>query len=200
MSTTGELLDGRYRLGTLLGRGGMSDVFRAVDEVNSTDVAIKIVRSPDREYAQRLAQEAQALRRFSHPGLVQLYESGVNGDMAYLVMEFVDGPSLDQVLRQGPLTTAETASLGSSLADALAYAHAQGVVHRDVKPANILIGADGLARLTDFGIARLVDESSLTLTGTMLAPRRTWRPNSSRITRSGRVPTSSHSASSCSSA
>jgi len=67
MSTTGELLDGRYRLGTLLGRGGMSDVFRAVDEVNSTDVAIKIVRSPDREYAQRLSQEAQALRRFSHP-------------------------------------------------------------------------------------------------------------------------------------
>jgi serine/threonine protein kinase len=168
MSNTGELLDGRYRLGTLLGRGGMSDVFRAVDEVNSTDVAIKIVRSPDREYAQRLAQEAQALRRFSHPGLVQLFETGVNGDMAYLVMEFVDGPSLDQVLRQGPLTTAETASVGSSLADALAYAHAQGVVHRDVKPANILIGADGLARLTDFGIARLVDTSTLTLTGTML--------------------------------
>ena len=168
MSTTGELLDGRYRLGTLLGRGGMSDVFRAVDEVNSTDVAIKVVRSPDREYAQRLAQEAQALRRFSHPGLVQLFETGVNGDMAYLVMEFVDGPSLDQVLRQGPLTTAEAASVGSSLADALAYAHAQGVVHRDVKPANILIGPDGLARLTDFGIARLVDTSTLTLTGTML--------------------------------
>jgi serine/threonine protein kinase len=168
MSTTGELLDGRYRLGTLLGRGGMSDVFRAVDEVNRTDVAIKIVRSPDREYAQRLAQEAQALRRFSHPGLVQLFETGVNGDMAYLVMEFVDGPSLDQVLRQGPLTTAETASVGSSLADALAYAHDQGVVHRDVKPANILIGSDGLARLTDFGIARLVDTSTLTLTGTML--------------------------------
>jgi serine/threonine protein kinase len=65
-------------VGTLLGRGRMSDVFRAVDEVNSTDVAIKIVRSPDREYAQRLSQEAQALRRFSHPGLVQLFESGVN--------------------------------------------------------------------------------------------------------------------------
>jgi serine/threonine protein kinase len=99
---------------------------------------------------------------------VQLFEAGVNGDMAYLVMEFVDGPSLDQVLRNGPLTTAETASIGSSLADALAYAHAQGVVHRDVKPANILIGSDGLARLTDFGIARLVDTSTLTLTGTML--------------------------------
>jgi serine/threonine protein kinase len=168
MSETGELLDGRYRLGVLLGRGGMSDVFRAVDEVNSTDVAIKIVRSPDREYAQRLAQEARALRRFSNPGIVQLFETGVNGDMAYLVMEFVDGPSLDQVLRQGPLSTAETASIGASLADALAYAHAQGVVHRDVKPANILIGPDGLARLTDFGIARLVDTSTMTLVGTMI--------------------------------
>ena len=155
MSTTGELLtDGTDSVHCSVAVACRTS-FEPWDEVNRTDVAIKIVRSPDREYAQRLAQEAQALRRCSHPGLVQLFETGVNGDMAYLVMEFVDGPSLDQVLRQGPLTTTETAAIGASLADALAYAHAQGVVHRDVKPANILIGADGLARLTDFGIARL---------------------------------------------
>lgn len=168
MSSTGELLDGRYRLGPLLGRGGMSDVFRATDERTGTDVAIKIVRSPDAEYARRSAQEAQALRRFQHPGLVQLLDTGVNGDMAYLVMEFVDGSSLAETLRLTSLSTAQTADIGTSLAGALAYVHAQGVVHRDVKPANILLGSDGRARLTDFGIARLVDTSSLTLTGTML--------------------------------
>ncbi len=168
MSSTGELLDGKYRLGPLLGRGGMSDVFRATDEQTGRDVAIKIVRSPDEEYARRSAQEAQALRRFEHPGLVQLLDTGVNGDMAYLVMEFVDGSSLAETLRVTSLSTAQTADIGSSLAGALAYVHSQGVVHRDVKPANILLGSDGRARLTDFGIARLVDTSSLTLTGTML--------------------------------
>jgi serine/threonine protein kinase len=168
MSSTGELLDGRYRLGPLLGRGGMSDVFRATDQRTGVDVAIKIVRSPDAEYARRSAQEAQALRRFHHPGLVQLLDTGVNGDMAYLVMEFVDGSSLAETLRLTSLSTAQTADIGTSLAGALAYVHAQGVVHRDVKPANILLGSDGRARLTDFGIARLVDTSSLTLTGTML--------------------------------
>ncbi len=146
----------------------MSDVFRATDERTGTDVAIKIVRSPDAEYARRSAQEAQALRRFQHPGLVQLLDTGVNGDMAYLVMELVDGSSLAETLRLTSLSTAQTADIGTSLAGALAYVHAQGVVHRDVKPANILLGSDGQARLTDFGIARLVDMSSLTLTGTML--------------------------------
>ena len=146
----------------------MSDVFRATDERTGVDVAIKIVRSPDAEYARRSAQEAQALRRFQHPGLVQLLDTGVNGDMAYLVMEFVDGSSLAETLRLTSLSTAQTADIGTSLAGALAYVHAQGVVHRDVKPANILLGSDGRARLTDFGIARLVDTSSLTLTGTML--------------------------------
>ena len=168
MSSTGDLLDGRFRLGPLLGRGAMSDVFRAVDDLSGTDVAVKIVRSPDPEYARRLAQEAQALRRFEHSGLVRLLDTGVTGDMAYLVMEFVEGSSLAQTLDRGPLSTAATATLGHSLADALAYVHEQGVVHRDVKPANILIGLDASAHLADFGIARLVDSSTLTLTGTML--------------------------------
>ena len=168
MSSTGDLLEGRYRLGSLLGRGAMSDVFRAVDELSGGDVAVKIVRSPDPEYARRLAQEAQALRRFEHPGLVRLLDTGVTGDMAYLVMEFVEGSSLAQALDRGPLSTSATAALGQSLADALAYVHEQGVVHRDVKPANILLGTDDSAHLADFGIARIVDSSTLTLSGTML--------------------------------
>ncbi len=146
----------------------MSDVFRATDEVFGTEVAIKVVRSPDADYARRSALEAQALRRFQHPGLVQLLETGVSGDMTYLVMEFVDGESLATKIQRGRLTTGETADIGATLAGALAYVHAQGVVHRDVKPANILIDAQGHARLADFGIARLVDTSSVTLTGTMI--------------------------------
>ena len=94
----------------------MSDVFRATDERTGTDVAIKIVRSPDVEYARRSAQEAQALRRFQHPGLVQLLDTGVRGDMAYLVMEFVDGSSLAETLRLTSLSTAQTADIGTSLA------------------------------------------------------------------------------------
>lgn len=168
MSSIGELLNDRYRLVTLLGRGGMSDVFRAFDERTGSEVAVKIVRSSDAEYATRLSQEARALRRFDHPCLVRLLDSGTNGDMAYLVMDFVDGTSLAQTLRRGPLAPATTASIGSTLADGLAYVHERGVVHRDVKPANILIDTAGAARLADFGIARLVDATTLTIAGTTM--------------------------------
>ena len=146
----------------------MSDVFRATDERSGTVVALKVVRSADPEYATRLSQEARALSRFEHPGLVRLLDSGVTGDTAYLVMEYVDGISLAATLRRGPLTPTDTANLGAALADGLAYVHERGVVHRDVKPANILIDSVGRARLADFGIARLVDTTSLTVIGTTL--------------------------------
>jgi serine/threonine protein kinase len=168
MTSPDELLDGKYRLGTLLGRGGMSDVYRAVDERSGDVVAVKIVRSSDPEYATRLSQEAKALSRFEHSSLVGLLDSGTKGDMAYLVMEYVEGESLAETLRRGPLTPGETAAIGSSLASGLAYVHERGVVHRDIKPANILIDAKGNARLADFGIARLVDTTTMTVIGTTL--------------------------------
>ncbi len=161
-------LDGRYRLEELLGRGGMSDVHRATDLQTGAGVAVKLVRSGDPELARRLAQEVQVLERFEHPGLVRLLDTGFAGDLAYLVMELVDGQPLDQRLRTGPLGTAATARLGATIADALAYVHARGIVHRDIKPANVLLSADGRPMLADFGIARLVDASSLTLAGTTL--------------------------------
>jgi serine/threonine protein kinase len=168
VTTPDELLDGKYRLGALLGRGGMSDVYRAVDERTGEVVAVKIVRSSDPEYATRLSQEARALSRFEHTSLVGLLDSGTKGDMAYLVMEYVEGESLAETLRRGPLTPAATASLGSSLASGIAYVHDRDVVHRDIKPANILIDASGNARLADFGIARLVDTTTMTVVGTTL--------------------------------
>ncbi|HWD52952.1 MAG TPA: serine/threonine-protein kinase [Acidimicrobiales bacterium] len=168
MTSATEILSGRYRLGRLLGRGGMSDVYLALDQDTDREVAVKIVRSGDPDLARRLAQEARALEGFDHPGLVRLLDTGVAGDQAYLVMDFVDGSNLAEILRRGRLTPENVAELGASVAGALAYVHARGVVHRDVKPANILVTPDGQVRLGDFGIARLIDVSTLTLDGTTL--------------------------------
>ena len=168
MTQPGELLCGRYRIERLLGQGGMADVYRAVDTTNDETVAVKLVRSSDPTLARRLAQETKALASLEHPGLVRLLDAGVHGEQAFLVMELVEGPTLSARLRRGPLSPSRTAVLGRTLAGALAYVHGQGIVHRDVKPGNVLLGPGPRARLADFGIARLVDESSLTMTGTTL--------------------------------
>ena len=168
MASIGDVLNGRYRLIRLRGQGGMSDVYEATDERRGVAVAVKVVRSDDPDLARRLQQEVRALGRVEHPGLVRLLDTGVVEDHAYLVMELVDGSTLAQLLRAGPLGAERTAQIGAALADGLAYAHGQGIVHRDVKPSNILMGSDGNARLGDFGIARLLDGSTLTVTGTTL--------------------------------
>ncbi|HEY7948820.1 MAG TPA: serine/threonine-protein kinase [Acidimicrobiales bacterium] len=168
MTSLSDVLAGRYRLVELLGQGGMSDVYRAVDERTGMAVAVKVVRSGDPEFAKRLAQEARALEQFEHPGLVRLLHTGVSGAQAYLVMELIKGSTLATMLRQGRLAPTTTARMGAHLAGALAYVHARGIVHRDVKPANVLVTADGDARLGDFGIARLMDASTMTMAGTTL--------------------------------
>ena len=168
MTPATTVLDSRYRLGELIGHGGMSDVYRAEDLQTGAEVAVKLVRSGDPALAQRMAREARALERLEHRHLVRLLDAGTIGDRAYLVMTFVDGPTLAARLRDGPPPPTEVAVIGAAVASALAYIHERGIVHRDIKPANILMGADGRVQLGDFGVAQMADASTLTLAGTTL--------------------------------
>ena len=160
----------RYDLGEVLGRGGMAVVHRAHDRVLDRPVAIKVLRDTvDDTERQRFTSEARTLARLSHIGLVTVLDAGVSSERPFLVMELVDGPTLAEKLTDGPLPLSEVASVGTQLARALAYAHEVGVVHRDVKPANVLLGPDGRIKLADFGIARLLGETVRhTQTGTTI--------------------------------
>lgn len=176
-SPTEELLEGRYRLGECVGRGGMAVVHRAEDLMLDRTVAIKIMRSgtDGPEAGARTRREMAALAALSHPNLVTLLDARiVPGGPEYLVMEFVDGPSLRDRLDDGPLTPAEVACVASDLADALDAAHGAGIVHRDIKPSNVLLAPTGSparpfrAKLADFGIAQLLDGTRLTMPGVVL--------------------------------
>lgn len=165
MASSSQMVVGHYRLGDLIGRGGMSDVYRSENSEGGSDVAIKIVRSGDADLAKRLVKEADALKSFDHPGLVHILDSGVSDGQPYLVMELVEGTTLASILRNGAQTPEQTALLGASLAGVLSYVHSFGIVHRDIKPSNILISSSGQVKLADFGIARIIDDPGLTVTG-----------------------------------
>jgi serine/threonine protein kinase len=159
----------RYRLRSLLGRGGTAEVWRAEDEALVRDVALKLVTVPTDESAARAGEEARLLARLNHPGLVPVYDAGSDDrGRPWVVMELVEGETLSDTLKRGPLPSEQAAAVGRSIAEALGYVHGQGLLHRDVKPANILVGRDGRVRLTDFGIARLVDAARVTSTGMMV--------------------------------
>ncbi|MDT4894895.1 MAG: eukaryotic-like serine/threonine-protein kinase [Pseudonocardiales bacterium] len=171
------LLAGRYRLGALLGRGGMADVLEAWDELTGRKVAVKLFR-PDVATADgdlRRGNEARLLEGLEHPNLVRVLDAGVDDThpadpRAYLALELVDGPTLAARIARGPLPERLVRGIGGQLASALAYVHSGGIVHRDVKPANILLGRyptlgdpDGaVAKLTDFGIAHVLDATRMT--------------------------------------
>lgn len=161
----GRLLAGRYRVSAQLGRGGMGVVWRALDEVLGREVAVKELRTytdaaaPElADLGRRMQREARAAARVRHPGVIAVHDVVEVDGRPLIVMELVDGPSLDDVLReQGPREPREAAEIGAKVMDALAAAHQAGVLHRDVKPGNILLDRSGRVVLTDFGIATMED-------------------------------------------
>lgn len=159
----------RYRLLSLLGRGGTAEVWKAEDEALARSVALKLVTVQTDESSARAGEEARLLARLSHPYLVPVYDAGTDEQgRPWVVMELVEGETLADTIGRGPIPSDRTATIGGHVAQALDYVHAQGLVHRDVKPGNVLIGDDGRVRLTDFGIARLVDAARVTSTGMMV--------------------------------
>ena len=159
--TSETVLAERYDLEEVLGRGGMADVHRATDRVLHRAVAVKMLRDTTDDESDRLrfTAEARTLARLSHPGLVMVLDAGTTAERPYLVMELVDGQTLAQCCSGRPLDASRVAAIGAQLADALAYAHGEGVVHRDVKPGNVLLGAGDRVKLADFGIARLIGDT-----------------------------------------
>jgi serine/threonine protein kinase len=159
---TASVLGGRYLLGPLIGRGGVADVYRADDRARGVPVAVKVLRNATTADLRRFEREARTLERLDHPAIVHLRDEGEHDGVPYLVLDLVDGEPLSSVIARGPLEEAEVQRMGIALAGALAHAHQLGIVHRDVKPGNVLVDRDRSVHLSDFGIARLVDSAAVT--------------------------------------
>src|SRR6476469_8525885 len=172
MISPGMTLGGRYRLDERIAGGGMGDVWRGTDEVLGRTVAIKILLPAlmeDPGFAERFRGEARTMATINHPGVVDIYDYGSENGTAFLIMEYIEGDALSRTLsRVGRLTPARTMALVAQAADALHAAHEKGIVHRDVKPGNLLVRPNGTLVLTDFGIARSAGAAQLTAAGSVL--------------------------------
>ena len=169
----GDLLAGRYELEELVGAGGMSSVYRAHDRVLERRVALKVLHqhfSDDDEYVQRFLREARTVASLSHPNVVTVIDRGEHEGRQFIVFEYVDGQNLKRLIeRNGPAPVERALELAIQIARGLGAAHERGLVHRDVKPQNVLLNGDGEAKVTDFGIAREIDvQRGMTQTGTVL--------------------------------
>ncbi|MGZ4329056.1 MAG: protein kinase domain-containing protein [Solirubrobacteraceae bacterium] len=168
----GTTLNGRYRLEARIGSGGMSTVYRALDETLERQVAIKLMNravTSDSDQLERFRREARAVAQLSHPHIVGVIDAGEDEGRPYIVFEYVEGETLkERIRRNGRLPIAEAVAYGIEIARALGAAHARHIVHRDVKPQNVLIDDEGSAKVTDFGIARTLDEEGLTADGRVL--------------------------------
>lgn len=166
MTLQGRVLAGRYALGAMVGAGGMGQVYRARDRVLERTVAVKVLSAAstdDPELVARFGREARAAAALNHPNIVAVFDSGADGDLHYLVMEHVEGQGLAGLLRrEGRLGPRRVAEVGRQMCQALAAAHAAGLVHRDITPGNVLVDPAGLVKVADFGIAKLAAATTMT--------------------------------------
>ena len=182
MTTIGpgtELCDGRYVIERLLGSGGMASVWKARDNRLHRDVAVKVIAdtlAADPRYLQRFEREARTAAGLSHPNLVRIYDFNADGARPFLIMEYLPGGTLADRLKEDRLEGLDPEQVARDILAALAQVHEAGIVHRDVKPANVIVDEAGRARLTDFGIARAEDATSLTKTGMVVGTHRYLAP------------------------
>jgi eukaryotic-like serine/threonine-protein kinase len=179
-----QVIGGRYELKHVVGTGGMSTVYCAFDTLLERNVALKILHEQygdDAEYVERFRREARAVAQLSHPHIVTVIDRGEEEGRQFIVFELVDGDNLKELVeRGGPLPVRRAVELGLEVGRALAFAHAQGLVHRDVKPQNVLLDGDGRAKVTDFGIVRSLDAVGHTQTGTVLGTSHYIAPEQAR--------------------
>lgn len=168
----GQDLGGRYEILTRIGGGGMALVYKAHDVLLNRKVAVKVLRQQfvhDEEFIRRFRREAQSAAALSHPNVVSIYDVGQEEDTHYIVMEYIEGHNLNEIIQErAPLQTDEAVRIAMQIADALDHAHQNHIIHRDIKPHNILIGKNGRVKVTDFGIARAVTSSTITQTGSVM--------------------------------
>jgi beta-lactam-binding protein with PASTA domain/tRNA A-37 threonylcarbamoyl transferase component Bud32 len=169
--STGRVLADRYELGRLIGRGGMAEVYAARDRLLEREVAVKVLRErfrDDAAFTSRFHDEARNVARLSHPNLVVVFDTGVDADQPFIVMERIRGRTLQEALDAGGLTEDRGLQVAADVCGALAYAHQNLLVHRDVKPGNIMLAEDGSVKVTDFGIARAMSDETITATAAVL--------------------------------
>ncbi|KZE47324.1 serine/threonine protein kinase [Brevibacillus parabrevis] len=180
----GQRLGGRYQLESRVGGGGMAIVYKARDLILNRPVAVKVLRSQfgtDEDFVNRFRREAQAVASLSHPNVVGVYDVGQEGDTHYMVMEYIEGYTLKEVIIQrGALPVEEAVRIAEQICDALDHAHQNQIIHRDIKPHNIMIGKNGRVKVTDFGIARAVTSATITHTNAMLGSVHYFSPEQAR--------------------
>ncbi|MCR8979161.1 Stk1 family PASTA domain-containing Ser/Thr kinase [Brevibacillus laterosporus] len=180
----GQRLGGRYQLEEVIGGGGMAIVYKARDLVLNRIVAVKLLRpqfGTDEDFVERFRREAQAVASLSHHNIVNVYDVGQDDDIHYMVMEYIEGSTLKEIITaQGGMMMSEAVRIAMQVCDALDHAHQNQIIHRDIKPHNIMIGTNGRVKVTDFGIARAVTSQTITQTGSVLGSVHYFSPEQAR--------------------
>ena len=185
MNLEGKLLGNRYEIIEKIGNGGMATVYKATDKVLKRYVAVKILRdeyTTDEEFIRRFEAEAQSAARLTHANIVSIYDVGVEGNLYYIVMELIQGKTLKEIIikERGPLPWKWSINMAIQIASALEMAHRNNIIHRDIKPHNIIVTEDGVAKVTDFGIAKAVSNSTITAFGTTIGSVHYFSPEHAR--------------------